>query len=219
MSTRAIPKELEQEVVNKHEAGMSLRSISEWLSKERKTEASRAAVASVLSRHDVSTVASPDPIGDEMIETMSRDLCRLETVEEHVWTVTQRLLATLPNTPQAQYDRQMLRLLQSSARSLRWRLTRAERALKARAKKEKAAKTSAPTPPPVSATQKVLATPTPASAKAVVAATPVVAAAPEPARNQPCACGSGMKYKRCCLGRPVPSHPDRNPDSALPRAA
>lgn len=28
-----------------------------------------------------------------------------------------------------------------------------------------------------------------------------VVAAPEPGRNEPCHCGSGRKYKKCCLGR------------------
>ena len=31
---------------------------------------------------------------------------------------------------------------------------------------------------------------------------------PEPGRNEPCPCGSGRKYKKCCLGKDgVMSHP------------
>jgi methionyl aminopeptidase len=27
-------------------------------------------------------------------------------------------------------------------------------------------------------------------------------------RNDPCPCGSGLKYKRCCIGKEIPIHPD-----------
>ncbi|MCC6341525.1 MAG: SEC-C domain-containing protein [Bryobacterales bacterium] len=29
--------------------------------------------------------------------------------------------------------------------------------------------------------------------------------APRPSRNEPCPCGSGLKFKRCCLNKPRPS--------------
>ena len=29
------------------------------------------------------------------------------------------------------------------------------------------------------------------------------------ARNEPCACGSGRKYKQCCLGKPLPQERKR----------
>ena len=27
----------------------------------------------------------------------------------------------------------------------------------------------------------------------------------EPSRNSPCGCGSGIKFKHCCMGKPAPS--------------
>lgn len=41
--------------------------------------------------------------------------------------------------------------------------------------------------------------PPPASVKPVAAASP--GRPSRPGRNNPCPCGSGLKYKRCCLGR------------------
>lgn len=36
-------------------------------------------------------------------------------------------------------------------------------------------------------------------------AEPTVSAAPRVGRNDPCFCGSGKKYKKCCLGQELPS--------------
>lgn len=52
-------------------------------------------------------------------------------------------------------------------------------------------KTRIPEPPSKDSTPAPLP-PTPVSSK------------PEVGRNDPCPCGSGLKYKKCCLSKPAP---------------
>jgi uncharacterized protein len=47
---------------------------------------------------------------------------------------------------------------------------------------------------------------------------PIVAASRGPGRNEPCACGSGKKFKKCCMGRNGEIE-DEQPAEGSPKAA
>jgi hypothetical protein len=189
MSSRAVPPELEAEVLAKHHEGLSLRGISEWLREEKRILASRESVNGVLYRNGVTSdvIARTEPVrqlaerADELTDQLFECLEYYpQLVEEALNPDTDARVSTA------------LQAVKSWASLIMWSLraggapvpttARPPATLERELATAKEAATAALAPPP----------PPPSEPRVIESA------ASSPPRNQPCPCGSGAKWKKCC---------------------
>jgi hypothetical protein len=201
MTARAIPPELESEVVAKSQEGWSLRRISQWLLEEKKIYASHTTVAGVLQRHGANIQSLLDvEMTRQFTETLPATLAELS--ELTIW-YREIFAAGLLEDPPKRLGTSL-----QAARSLQALLF-----FKLRACGVNVPRNLTPgTPPPVetappAADAAPSTTPAEQASAAVEGPTPPVPSAPKstapseekpsPSRTRPCPCGSGRKYKHC----------------------